>query len=387
MSVHPKGLRALGQGRRARSRPLRRAAAARALPILLAGLFAGGCTTLGYYAQAVSGQLDILARARPIDEWLADPTVPPARKARLELAVQLRSFAVRELGLPDNGSYRHFADLERPYVLWNVFATPEFSLALKQWCFPFAGCVSYRGYFSRQRAEAEAAQLRAQGHEVYVAGVVAYSTLGWFADPLLNTMLDKPEIELAALLFHELAHQRLYLRDDSLFNESFAVTVELEGVRRWLAARGAPSRYASYLESRRRRDELQRLLLDYRARLETLYRTASDDAAKRAAKRELFARLARDYAALKTRWGGYGGFDAWMQEMNNAKLAAVGLYHCYVPAFEALLGRSGGDLAAFYRAAEHLARLPRMEREAALAELARENSQPRAHTHAAGRED
>jgi predicted aminopeptidase len=339
---------------------------------LLVAAVAGGCHSIGYYAQAVSGQLDILARARPIEEWLADPSVPSARKARLALAVELRDFAVRELGLPDNGSYRRFADLERPYALWNVFATEEFSLALKSWCFPIAGCVSYRGYFSRAQAEAFAAALSAEGHETYVAGVTAYSTLGWFDDPLLNTMLDKPEVELAALLFHELAHQRLYVRGDSAFNESFAVAVELEGVRRWLATRGEAARYAGYLESRRRRDEWQRLLLDYRARLDNLYRSALDEEAKREAKRALYGALARDYGELKTRWGGYDGFDAWMQEINNAKLAAVGLYHRFVPAFQVLLERHQGDLAAFYAACERLARLPGQQRHAALAALAEE---------------
>lgn len=341
--------------------------------LLALGLAAGqaGCTPLGYYAQAVSGQLAILYRARPIAELLADPDVPQAQKQRLQRAEALRDFAVRALGLPDNESYRAYADLGRPYAVWNVFAAPELSLRLEEWCFLFVGCLPYRGYFARARAEAYAETLRARGYDVYVAGVTAFSTLGWLPDPLLNTMLDRPEIELAALLFHELAHQKLYVRDDSAFSESFAVAVELEGVRRWLAAHGelAPQ-YAHYLQGRQRREQLQQLLLEHRARLETLYASALGPEEKRAAKRAAFEQIARDYAALKRDWGGDDGFDAWMRDLNNARLAAVGLYHRHVPAFQALLARHQGDLAAFYREAEALAKLPKAEREAALAALA-----------------
>lgn len=350
------------------------------LRLLLAlGLAAGqtGCATVGYYAQAVSGQLAILGRARPVAELLADPAIPPPQKERLRLAEALRAFAVRELLLPDNDSYRAYADLGRPYAVWNVFAAPPFSLRLEQWCFLFVGCLSYRGYFSRERAEAYAQALRAQGYDVYVAGVSAFSTLGWLPDPLLNTMLDKPEPETAALLFHELAHQRLYVRDDSAFSESFAVAVEREGVRRWLTARGGSAQqYARYRQARQRHEQLQRLLLEHRARLEALYASVLGSEEKHAAKRAAFEQIARDYAALKRQWGGYDGFDTWMQDLNNAKLAAVGLYHRHLDAFQALLARCGGELAAFYREAEALARLPKEQREAALAALAASGGAP-----------
>lgn len=343
-----------------------------ALALLLA-LPTSGCATLGYYAQALSGQLEILARARPIEALLDDPELPPQRRERLARALAAREFAIHALGLPDNGSYRRFADLQRPYVAWNVFAAPELSLAPKQWCYAVVGCVAYRGFFARERAERYAAALRAQGYDTYVGGVAAFSTLGYFRDPLLNTILDRPEVEMAGVLFHELAHQRLYVRDDSTFSESFAVAVEIEGLRRWLAHNGDAEAFAGYLETRRRRDEFITLMLEHRTRLEAVYASDSDDATKRAAKQVELAALRRAYAELKQRWGGYDGFDAWVeQDLNNAKLAAVGTYHRHVPAFQALLTRHDGELAAFYRAAEELARLPRAQRDAALAALAEE---------------
>lgn len=343
-----------------------------ALALLLA-LPTSGCATLGYYAQALSGQLEILARARPIEALLDDPELPPQRRERLARALAAREFAIHALGLPDNGSYRRFADLQRPYVAWNVFAAPELSLAPKQWCYAVVGCVAYRGFFARERAERYAAALRAQGYDTYVGGVAAFSTLGYFRDPLLNTILDRPEVEMAGVLFHELAHQRLYVRDDSTFSESFAVAVEIEGLRRWLAHNGDAEAFAGYLETRRRRDEFITLMLEHRTRLEAVYASDSDDATKRAAKQVKLAALRRAYAELKQRWGGYDGFDAWVeQDLNNAKLAAVGTYHRHVPAFQALLTRHDGELAAFYRAAEELARLPRAQRDAALAALAEE---------------
>lgn len=352
------------------------------LLVLLLALPLSGCATLGYYAQALSGQLKIITRAQPIEALLDDPDVPPERKERLAQALAAREFASRALGLPDNGSYRAYADLGRPYAAWNVFAAPELSLAPKQWCYAVVGCVAYRGFFARERAERYAAELRAQGYDTYVGGVAAFSTLGWFRDPLLNTILDRPDAEMAGVLFHELAHQRLYVRDDSAFSESFAVAVEIEGVRRWLAHNGEPEAFARYLESKRRRSEFTALVLEHRARLEAVYGSDLSDEAKRTAKQTELASLRRVYAGLKQRWGGYDGFDAWIeQDLNNAKLAAIGLYHRHVPAFQALLAQHNGDLAAFYRAAEELAKLPPAEREEALAALAEESYKAQAPRH------
>lgn len=343
---------------------------ARLLTALALGLSTAGCASPAYYLQAFSGQMDILAKRRPVNEVLNDPTTAPQTRQQLGAVLRLREFASRELGLPDNESYRRYADLDRPYAVWNVFAAPELSLKPIEWCFPFAGCVSYRGYFAQADAEAFAAGLHAQGNDVYVGGAIAYSTLGWFDDPVLNTMLRRPEPELAGLIFHELAHQRLYLKGDTAFNESFAVTVELEGVRRWYERHDAPQVYADYLERKKRRDEFTALVLKYRARIEAVYAAPRPDDEKRALKRETFAELRREHTALKARWGGYDGYDGWFDAgLNNARIAAVGVYHQYVAAFQALLAKHRGDLAAFYREAQELARLPPDERATMLEKL------------------
>jgi predicted aminopeptidase len=281
-----------------------------------------------------------------------------------------REFAVTELGLPNNGSYRSYADLERPFAVWNVFATPELSIAPREWCLLMVGCVTYRGYFARDKAQAFAAELRAQGYDVYVAGVAAYSTLGWFSDPMLNTILRRGDTEVAALLFHELAHQQLYVKGDSTFNESFATVVELEGARRWLARRGDAAAFAEYAQRLTRREQFSQLVLKYRARLDELFRSAASDDDKRAGKRALLRQLKDEYASVRSTWGDDRRYDAYFtQELNNAQLAAVGTYHRHVPPLQVLLAESGGDLPAFYAAAAELARLPDAEREARLAGL------------------
>ncbi len=337
------------------------------LPALLLPLLLGGCATLGYYGQAIRGHVDLLARARPVDSVIRDPATPPALRARLEQVRAARDFASRELGLPDNDSYRRYADLDRPYAVWNVFATPELSLQPRQWCFLFVGCVSYRGYFAREHAEREAAALRERGHDVYVGGVVAYSTLGSTDDPLLNTMLRRGVVETVAVVFHELAHQRIYVRGDTAFNESFAVAIEEEGVRRWLARPGHELERERVRVDRERRQAFTGLLLRYREKLDRLYRSAIPDEDKRAGKFRLLAELRTDYDTLRKSWGGDDRYDRWMStDLNNAKLAAVGTYHRYAPAFRLLLARRNGDLEKFYEDVRALADLPKAEREARL---------------------
>jgi predicted aminopeptidase len=325
-----------------------------------------GCESLSYYAQAMSGQLELMRRAQPLGEWIASPATPPELRRRLELAARMREFATRRLDLPDNDSYRSYADLGRPYAVWNVFAAPEFSVQPLESCFPVAGCVAYRGFFGREHAERYAAKRRAAGLDVFVYGVPAYSTLGWFDDPLLSTFIRYPESELARLMFHELAHQVVYVKGDTTFNESFAVTVEDEGVRRWLISEGRGAELAAYREAQARKREFVALIEDARARLAQLYAERLAPEAMRAAKRAEFAHLAERYGALKARWGGYAGFDRLMREPNNALLASVSAYTRLVPAFRRELAAVHGDLGAFYARVEALARLPKAERDAAL---------------------
>ena len=316
-----------------------------------------GCETLSYYAQAVGGHLDLLGRARPVGELLADPQTPQALRERLALARAVREFASRELKLPDNASYRSYADLGRPYAVWNVVAAPEFSLEPVRSCFPVAGCVAYRGFFAQGDAERHAQALRARGNDVFVYGVPAYSTLGRFDDPLLSTFIAYPEAEFARLVFHELAHQLVYVRDDSTFNESFAVAVEREGVRRWLAAGNRAAELRATLEAQRRAEEFARLLEVAKERLARLYLLRLAPEATRERKRREFAALKEHYLALKGGWGGYSGYDRMFgAEPNNAVLASFATYTALLPAFERLLAAEGGDLERFYARVRELAR-------------------------------
>jgi predicted aminopeptidase len=320
----------------------------------------------------VSGQLDLMRRAVPIDGQLARDAVPAALKVKLEAALRIRQFASRELGLPDNGSYRSYADLGRPYVLWNVFAAPEFSLEPVNSCFMFAGCVSYRGYFSEADAQDEGAARRAQAYDVYVGGVPAYSTLGWFDDPVLNTFIHYPEAEIARLMFHELAHQLLHVKNDTRFNESFAATVEQAGVARWLAQSGSDRDRAAYARLQRMRREFIALVVKYRVILEQYYRQDLPLEEKRLGKARQFAEMEQEYRQLKASWGGYAGYDRWFAgKPNNATLASVALYTELVPAFQALLEHEGGNLGRFYAAAKDLAKLPKEERDARLGSVLR----------------
>lgn len=326
-------------------------APASSLPLLaVIALALGGCASPAYYLQAVSGQFELWRLSRPIAAVQADPATAPALRAKLATAARIRDFASNELALPDNGSFRTYATLARPYVVWNVFAAEEFSVKAREGCFPVAGCVDYRGYFSQAGAEAYAASLRAQGFEVHVGGVPAYSTLGWFDDPLLSTFIDYPETELARLIFHELSHHVLYARGDTEFNESFAVAVEQEGLRRWLAREADPVRQAAFERAQRIRAGFQRLVLDTLDRLETLYDSPLPAQDKRREKARILAGLRQDYEGLKAGpWQGFAGYDPWFgQEINNATLASIGLYHRLVPAFEILLARHHRDLPRFY---------------------------------------
>ncbi|GAB4035546.1 MAG: aminopeptidase [Rubrivivax sp.] len=339
-----------------------------------AGLLAG-CDTVGYYGQSVAGHLDIVRRAKPLTEWIAEPGTEAALRERLLLAGRIRDFAVTELKLPDNRSYRRYAALDRPAAVWNVVAAPELSLALKTWCFPVVGCVGYRGYYDSAEADALAARLKREGWEVLVYPVPAYSTLGWTewlgGDPLLSTFIRWPEGELARLVFHELSHQVAYAADDTMFNESYATAVERLGGRLWLERHASPAARAEYAAFDARRREFKALTLAARRDLEAIYRDPALDAGqKRAAKAGRVARLRAEHEALKAGpWGGHAGYDGWFARANNAAFAIQAAYDGWVPAFEALFEREGRDFARFHAAVKRLAGLPREERQATLRAL------------------
>ncbi|SFC16742.1 Predicted aminopeptidase [Polaromonas sp. OV174] len=338
----------------------------------VAGL--SGCADLGYYWQSLSGHLHMLNATRPVADWLGDAQTPASLKTRLELAQNIRRFAVTELKLPDNASYHRYADLQRRAVVWNVVAAPAFSLKLKSWCFPVAGCVDYHGYFNESEARAEASQLQAQGWETSVYGVPAYSTLGWMnwagGDPLLNTFIAYPEGELARLIFHELAHQVVYAKDDTMFNESFATAVERLGGQRWLNSHGHEEARQAYAVFDGRRQQFRALALSTRRELAAIYKekiaTAQDRQAQEALKTIAMQRFRDNYAQLKSGWGGFAGYDPWVAAANNAAFGAQAAYDELVPGFEALFEREGRDWQRFYEAVKQLANLSKEQRHQAL---------------------
>ena len=341
--------------------------------VAAAALLLPGCSDIEYYWQGVAGQTDLLARAKPITEVIAT-TPDNALKSKLQRAQEIRAFASRELGLPDNRSYTSYADLGRPYAVWNVFAAPELSLTPRQWCFPVAGCVNYRGYFAEGDARAEAARLKAAGDDVHTSGIPAYSTLGYFDDPVLSTFVKYREVDLARLIFHELAHQVVYVKDDSSFNESFAVTVEEAGVARWLASearlRGeseAAALAADLDRGRELRAHFRTLIRTTRERLTALYASKATDEEKRAGKAAAFEWLRAGYEEQRAASGGGVSFERWFAGgVNNAGIAAMALYADRVPQFTALLAAENGDLPRFYARVKALAALPPGEREPAL---------------------
>ncbi|MCK6415343.1 MAG: aminopeptidase [Giesbergeria sp.] len=352
---------------------------------LLACLALAGCAhiegALGYYWQSVQGHARLLQAARPLDAWIASESTPAPLRARLQLAQRARQFAVQELGLPDNASYRRYADLGRSAAVWNVVAAPPYALELHRWCFPITGCIGYRGYFQEADAQAEGARLAAQGLEVDVYGVPAYSTLGYLdwagGDPLLNTFIGWPEGEFVRLLFHELAHQVVYAQGDTLFNESFATAVERLGTERWLATQARPEVRQAFAASEERRQAFRALTRATRARLAEIYdqnkAPAQDRQALEAMKSVAMQDFRARYAALRERWLAQGarveGYDRWVAQANNASFAAQAAYDAWVPAFEALFAQQDGRWNAFYDAVRSLAALPQSERHARLQAL------------------
>jgi predicted aminopeptidase len=332
-------------------------------------LLLNGCASVSYYGQLASGQLQLLRAREPVSSVIADPGRDQQLRAQLVESQKARVFASRQLHLPDNQSYRLYADIGRPFVVWNVFATPEFSLTPQNHCFPIAGCVAYRGYYSQSAARGEAALQRLQGMDVSISGVEAYSTLGWFNDPIINSMMGWGDERLATLIFHELAHQRFYVKDDTQFNESFASFVEKEGTRQWRTFRGLAPDDGTQVQ---RREQFMQLVLDTRTRLEWLYTLPLPAEQMRERKAATFERLRSEYRLLRdSQWAGDKRYDAWINApMNNARLLPFGLYGQWVPAFEALFRQEGGDWVRFYAAVEKLGALPLEKRQAALQVLA-----------------
>ena len=363
-----------------------RPAAAASIVLALAGCAGPGSSGVGYYWQSFSGHLKLMQSARPVDDWLNDTSTSEALKERLRLSQRIRAFASRELGLPDNPSYRRYADLHRTAAVWNVVAAPPLSLKLETWCFPITGCIGYRGYYSEAAAREEAAGLKGQGLEASVYGVPAYSTLGWLnwagGDPLLSTFIGYPEGELARMVFHELAHQVVYAEGDTTFNESFATAVEQLGRDRWLASEASPGARAAYTRFAGRQHDFRDLTRDTRRSLEDVYR--ADDASideKTEQKQRVMTEFRARYAVLREKWGGdaagVAGYDRWVADANNASFGALAAYDTLVPAFEALFAQVAARAPTpqqawplFYGEVKRLAALPAADRLAALKALA-----------------
>jgi predicted aminopeptidase len=331
------------------------------LILLLSGN--SGCSFNSYYAQSIFGQLEILQKSKPIDELLRDKSLPLQLFQQLNLAQQLRQFSISDLDLPNNGSYRQYADIGREYVVWNVFASPELSLQQKHWCYLIVGCLSYRGYFSRDTAIQLASYIEEQHYDVYVGGVAAYSTLGWIADPVLNTMLNRDVIHLAKIMFHELAHQKIYIKDDTEFNEAFADTVALVGVERWLLKNGDKELFVKFGQNQDREDIFVDLVIRYRQQLDGIYKSEIPETEKRSAKIRILQQMVNEYRQIRDHWNNGVTYDSWFAlGVNNAKLNAVITYREYLPGFRNLLSSVNNNLARFYKLVEELGKCPTEKR-------------------------
>src|SRR5882724_9662624 len=361
------GLKNMGRGRKC--------VIALSLGVVLLAL--SGCQTFSFYKQAIKGQYELLAHRQPIDKLIADPQTESRLRQKLELLQKLRAFADHDLKLPVDGHYTKYVDVHRPFVVWNVEAAPEFSMEPKAWWYPLVGSLEYRGYFSEQKANEYANALRKKGYDVYVGGVEAYSTLGWFKDPALNTFIFNIEPDLAETVFHELGHQRVFARGDTDFNEAFATTVGQEGAKRWLGAKEDQTASEKYLAEIQHTREFAALIAATREQLEAIYGDERNEEGKvkatartreippllREHKKRILDQLQQKYVQLKQRWGGESDYDPWFaRQVNNAKLNSVAAYYDLVPGFEHLLALNGGDLEKFYQAVERLAQKPKKER-------------------------
>ena len=321
------------------------------------------CEAIGYYSQAAHGQLSLILQRQDIDELVSTRNIPESLKQKFKDIERIKNFAKNNLGLPVGDNYSSYVNVNRDYLVWNVFAAPEFSTKPSTWCYPIAGCVSYRGYFSKDRALRYARKLENQGLDVYTGGVAAYSTLGWFDDPITSTIIDRSSNQLARLIFHELAHQVVYIPGDTAFNESFATVVENEGLQRWLSSLGQSDITAQINSGQLQRQQFVDLVTKYRDTLSKLYEGELPDTLKRQKKRELQTKLRQEFFLLSKEWGNGGGYDSWFaNSLNNAQLSTVTSYNDLVPSFEKLLKQSGDDLEVFYSLVAGLAKLNEIQR-------------------------
>ena len=344
----------------------------RKLILIVGAITLSACSSFGYYADLMAGHSELLEQRKSVSEIITDKETSSKLRNLLIKSQKIRDFATKKLYLPENDSYRMYADLKRPYAVWNVVAAEEFSVQPKKWCFMFVGCLSYRGYFSKEDATNYANELKSQGYDVYVAGAKAYSTLGWFDDPLLNTMMYKSEARRAGIIFHELAHQVVYIENDSAFNEAFATAVEEEGIRRWMSANGKGEKYQEYLVDKKRDIEINQLLQETREKLKKVYETKASIKEKRQQKKTIFSLTQRKYRMLKKSWDGYSAYDAWMtQGLNNSHLLLIATYHDLVPTFKSMLKIEHYNLNAFYAAAKKYGELNKKDRSLQLKKLAK----------------
>ena len=342
--------------------------------LIFSSLTVSACSSFGYYMDLMAGHSELMEQQKPIKEILADKEIKPKLRELLETSQNIRNFATKSLHLPENDSYRLYADLKRRYAVWNVVATKEFSTEPKKWCFLFVGCLNYRGYFSKDDATAYANELKKEGYDVFLAGAKAYSTLGWFDDPLLNTMMYKSEARRAGIIFHELAHQVVYIENDSAFNEAFATTVEEEGIRRWMLKSGKEKEHQAHLRNKKRDTEINNLLQATREELKELYKIKESDKEKRENKKHAFLKMQNKYQQLKESWNGYNAYDHWMKQgLNNAHLLLISTYHELVPTFQAVLKKENNNLKSFYRAVEKLGENNKEERKNRLKQIAKFN--------------
>jgi len=331
-------------------------------------LLLNACSDFGYYWHTSTGHIALMNQRVYIDNILEDPDLDPKFRERLLLVKAIRVFSVETLALPESGSYNNYVQLDRAYALQNLFAAAEFSTDLYLWCYPIVGCAGYRGYYDAEMLASYVEQLKAQNFDTYVGNVPAYSTLGWFDDPVLSSFIYWPDYRLAGLLFHELSHQRIYIKNDTQFNESLAVAVQQAGTELWLKT----SQHGQQLEEYRRWIEYQgeviTLIKETRETLAELYRSDDDEVSMREQKQLILAGSRDNYAALALRLNYRDGFANWFAgNLNNARLGSVSAYHAQTPAFLAILKAQNYDFEAFFKTVESISKLDKSARDGCLA--------------------